>query len=312
MNRLFLCGAAMLSASCLLSVNEVICKADADCGPGYSCLKGQCYAGAPGGGGSGGSGAGGGAGGSSGGGGTDGGRRDGGMDGGGGMGGAGGTGGDGGIRCNGCTIFGGTCILVPTQSDFFCGSDGGVCAPCSNGQQCIQGSCRPRPTNCSPQNCTGCCAGTTCIQTPTNSQCGLLGSSCFSCPSQTTCSRGLCVASTTDGGVPMADGGLLVLGDAGSLGRPCTGMGCAAPFPFCIVESAPIVGNTGYTGGYCSAQCGATTACPAPGLCVTEILFGIAASSCKLPCAPVGTQGNCRFGYRCNVFDAGLGWCGPP
>ena len=70
---------------------------------------------------------------------------------------------------------------------------------------------------------------------------------------------------------------------------------------------------TGYVGGYCTAQCGAGTACAAGNACITESFFGASQSTCRVGCAQVGTQSTCRTGYVCTTsgLSSVAGYCRP-
>lgn len=95
-------------------------------------------------------------------------------------------------------------------------------------------------------------------------------------------------------------------------GSACTADSqCQPPLnQFCLAG-----GMTGYPGGYCTATCNANLPCTT-GLCVTETVFGVSASTCKQFCFGVG-QGRdvCRAGYVCAAGNTGLppliGWCRP-
>jgi len=118
----------------------------------------------------------------------------------------------------------------------------------------------------------------------------------------------------TDGGI-FTDGGIPPFPDAGTAvptGSPCTTtQQCNPPQgAFCLSES--LAGQTtGYTGGYCTAQCGMGTVCANGALCITETFFGAAQSTCRAGCSQPGTQSTCRTGYVCTASGSSAqpGYC---
>ncbi len=59
--------------------------------------------------------------------------------------------------------------------------EGGQCkcgssSPCGPGQECVDGTCR-----CTPNSCSGCCAGSTCEPGNTKDKCGKGGEACRKC-----------------------------------------------------------------------------------------------------------------------------------
>jgi hypothetical protein len=134
------------------------------------------------------------------------------------------------------------------------------------------------------------------------------------------CTFGVCLPNFgMDGGFGF-DGGFSFdagVRDAGSTvpaGSACTtNQQCQPPqSAFCL--QANIAGQvTGYTGGYCTASCGANQPCAAGGLCVTESFFGASQSTCRASCSQVGQQGSCRQGYVCAPSPNSMtpGFCRP-
>jgi hypothetical protein len=97
-------------------------------------------------------------------------------------------------NCQGCCV-GASCIDVPLQRDFACGLGGAACGVCDAGLSCQSGQCLATRPPCSPTNCMGCCAATTCIPlaSETNVQCGHGGAACSACAGITACSdAGVC------------------------------------------------------------------------------------------------------------------------
>jgi hypothetical protein len=88
--------------------------------------------------------------------------------------------------CQGTTCLGGSI-------DNACGSGGNPCIDCTqNSQTCDTGSgtCQGVGT-CGPGSCNGCCQGSTCIQSLTDSACGSGGNACVDCTQNSqTCDTG--------------------------------------------------------------------------------------------------------------------------
>lgn len=94
--------------------------------------------------------------------------------------------------CKGC-CFGNQCQAG--NMDTACGVGGVQCANCTGMMQfCNGGKCDVQPPKCGPNNCqNGCCAGDTCIQMPTDKQCGTGGLACSDCTAMMqVCSSGKC------------------------------------------------------------------------------------------------------------------------
>lgn len=296
---------------------QYTCTTDADCGGNFYCVKNQCVRGPnrPDSGSGGGVSTGGGSGGSGGGVSTGGGSggAGGGVSTGGGSGGAGGGSPTVDAGCVGGCIDGilGTCVT--NGGAFFCGSDGGSCKACSTGQMCTAGACVTGTSSCGPGSCNGCCILNICVPLAIeqNNLCGTGGATCAACASGKTCSNGTCstpVVIDAGSSGPGWDGG------ASNYGKACTGNGdCSAPSDLCTLPTAPVLGGTGYIGGYCSKNCTSGDTCGPTGLCVSETFVFVTLSSCKQPCAaPDAGQGTCRTGYVCKYGPAGTpGWCAP-
>ncbi|MEW6435423.1 MAG: hypothetical protein AB1730_28335 [Myxococcota bacterium] len=204
------------------------------------------------------------------------------------------------MTCNGCCT-NNFCVTPTQQNRLACGSNGAACMGCGMGQQCTNGAC-VTPPPCDATTCpTGCCQNGQCQPGNTNRSCGTGGAACMPCGLGNQCVAGACL--TPDGGAvtPVA------------AGSPCTSsMGCQPPQgAFCIRESA-FGQPSGYTGGYCSAQCGTMQPC-ASGVCVTEPLFGVSGSTCRASCTGPGLgQSTCRTGYVCvGIAGATTGYCRP-
>ena len=121
-----------------------------------------------------------------------------------------------------------------------------------------------------------------------NSGCGLGGTSCETCPLNTSCSSRACVGNPPSSGLPAAacttDNGCLT-GTGTSTGEPQS----------CILPINPADGGpSGWVGGYCNPACAAGK-CPA-GTCLG--IFG--GSYCMGNCTGPGTgRGSCRVSYVC-------------
>lgn len=188
---------ALVASSCFTPVGEAQCSTDADCTNGTTCIDFRCRGpeGAAGGSGGGsasaggtataGGDAGGLAGGAAGGGGA---TAGGGVATGGGAG-AGNTGG--GMATCGCRS-GATGQCQPGDSPLACGSSGGTCTRCGNGEQCVNGSCIMAA--CGPGTCSGCCGRGFCVAPSMQSTvaCGSGGGMCSQCPRGQDCINGTC------------------------------------------------------------------------------------------------------------------------
>ncbi|MBS1153623.1 MAG: family peptidase, partial [Myxococcaceae bacterium] len=205
--------------------------------------------------------------------------------------------------CGGCCT-NNFCVTAAGQNAFACGSGGAACVGCGGGQSCINGACVATPP-CGPTNCaTGCCAQNQCVTVQSRFACGLAGAMCQQCPMQNFCSAGVCTPAPLDAGIG---------GDAGTVlvGSPCTSVqSCRPPQNAICIQESQFGQPTGYPGGYCTAQCGASNPCSG-GECVTELVFGTSQSSCRASCAAPGTgQSTCRAGYVC-VGTTPPGYCRP-
>lgn len=209
------------------------------------------------------------------------------------------------MSCNGCCT-NNFCVTVGQQSRFACGNNGAMCAQCPMGQACQNGVCMT--PSCDAMSCpTGCCQNGQCQMGNSRFACGTSGQTCVRCGMGQQCNNNTCGGGTpTDGGVmPGTDGGV-------PAGAPCTTNGACQPpvQAFCINES--IAGQpTGYTGGYCTQQCGMGQACTGGAVCVTETFFGASQSTCRAPCLNPGTQSTCRTGYVCqpSMVSTTPGFC---
>jgi hypothetical protein len=209
---------------------------------------------------------------------------------------------------SGCCGFG-RCVPPNQQQDFACGTGGGMCQQCPRGNSCVNGTCQGGTTvdagtpGCSALSCpTGCCAFGRCIMQQSNFTCGLGGAMCQQCMGGSTCTMGACLPNT------LPDGGLPPTLPAGSA---CTAMSVCDGF---CLEASQFGQQSGFPGGYCTATCAPNQPC-ASGVCVTENVFGMMASSCRSTCAGPGTgQSTCRQGYVCAIAPtpgALTGYCRP-
>ncbi|MBI3181478.1 MAG: hypothetical protein HYZ28_04990 [Myxococcales bacterium] len=112
---------------------------------------------------------------------------------------------------------------------------------------------------------------------------------------------------------PQLDAGI-----SNKTGQPCAGdTQCQNPplDGFCIEATLPDGGQSGFTGGSCSAPCTDDTKCGTNGICIG---FGSGTAYCFSSCtAPLGGQSTCRSTYNCSALylaDGGLyptGMCWP-
>lgn len=212
--------------------------------------------------------------------------------------------------CDAQTCPGGCCGSTGCQmpSDRQCGVLGQQCVPCPVGFRCVNGAC----SGCGPQTCMGCCLNGQCSAGTSSAACGILGQACLACPIGTSCQGGVCAPFLPDAGFGGGAGGGGGTGNNINVGTACgADTECQPPLnQFCL----PGTGTTGYPGGYCTATCSANLPCTT-GICVTETVFGVSASTCKSFCfAPGGGQDVCRSGYVCATGSTPLpliGWCRP-
>jgi hypothetical protein len=218
------------------------------------------------------------------------------------------------------------CVVPAQQSRFACGAQGTACAQCPMGQACQNGICG-NTSACNAVTCaSGCCANGQCQTNQSRFTCGLGGQTCQRCTMGQQCNGGVCGGGPIDGGFPPPfdggfpppfDGGFPPPLDAGTpvpTGSPCTTtQQCNPPAgAFCLSES--LAGQTtGYTGGYCTAQCGTGMACSGGAACITESFFGASQSTCRASCTQPGTQSTCRTGYVCSPSSLSSvpGYCRP-
>ena len=196
--------------------------------------------------------------------------------------------------CAGCCT-NNFCVVRNQQSRFACGAMGQACAQCPQGQTCTNGSCST-PV-CNVMTCpTGCCANGMCETGQSRFACGLAGQQCMRCGMGMTCNSGICLPGGIDGGMPPTP-------DAGTqvpAGSACAGpQDCQPPFNATCIQENFGGQPTGYTGGYCTRNCGAGNPCTGGAVCITESFFGASQSTCRAPCMQPGTQSTCRTGYVC-------------
>lgn len=250
--------------ACFSPVPEAQCLRDLDCVDAGVCVDNRCTGTAAGGGGgastgggtngggSGGGVSGGGVGGSSGGG-----TGGAGGSSGGGTGGAGGGAGGGGSAC-GCRDGLGNCQTG--TSAFACGANGGQCAMCGFGSQCVNGACTMGA--CGPQSCAGCCTNNFCVVPGQQSRfaCGTAGQMCSQCPMGQGCQNGVCSSPACDviscpngccaNGQCQSGMSRLACGLAGQMCMRCgTGQNCT---------SGICLNNTGFDGGFPMMDAGST------------------------------------------------------
>lgn len=85
----------------------------------------------------------------------------------------------------GCCDANGVC---QPQGPAACGTLGGMCVACAQGQACVAGVCQ-----CNAQSCaSGCCSNNACVQ-PTPLLCGIKGVVCVKCAQGQLCALGLCL-----------------------------------------------------------------------------------------------------------------------
>jgi len=133
-----------------------------------------------------------------------------------------------------------------------CGHGGGQCQGCGpleNAKTCVPqpgggGSCQ---TTCGPENCHGCCDGTTCLLGQSDSSCGSHGEACVACPQGESCK-------------------LFGPGTGGTCDLPCSPQSCKG----CCAGEVCAIGNQDIacgTGGEACADCTGEHFVCASGVC---------------------------------------------
>jgi hypothetical protein len=236
--------------------------------------------------------------------------------------------GSGGNVCTACNV-GQLCVNGSCQSMTMGQPIGGPCtsaAQCQTGLSCKmttargdavmpQGYCTRSCTG--PNDTTSCGSNARCVGGP-ESNLQFFGETtpfcAATCPSgggQSTCRADYwCLGEQGAPGAcwlanfPPFDGG----GQATKTGQPCTtDSQCTNPphpqFGFCFPPTDPNTGSaTGWTSGYCTADClfdNTGTFCGPNAVC---IVFGQAPNTdslCVATCTTAGSQSNCRTGYVC-------------
>jgi hypothetical protein len=189
-------------------------------------------------------------------------------------------------------------------------------------------------SNCSFENCDGCCDGDRCITTTTAAKCGLPGEACEACDSGDTCAAGQCVpvadCSNCDG--CCLNGTQCLPGDSlnacGAGGAACTACGagtgcdsdtgtckpidcdasncdgCCNQNGVCIPLGQQTLGACGNDGDACEVCSGAASACT-QGTCVVD-----------QPCLEICDDGCCTATGQCIPFadqdDNECGGAGTP
>jgi hypothetical protein len=231
--------------------------------------------------------------------------------------------------CAGCCV-GNTCFAGTDPTE--CGLGAEACQNCqSQGETCANGSC-VQMQGCGPQNCSGCCAGNTCLPGNSSTACGIKGQQCASCTAIGEACNGLgqCVGGQQCG--PGNCGGCCEgnVCTSGSSGQAC-GFGgaqcqnCSALGDSC--QNQTCVGQTGCGPQTCPFGCcegntcvagGSSTACGfGGGQCQNCSAFGETCQnqSCTQPCGPQTCGFGCCLGNFCqqgfldNACGAGGGQC---
>lgn len=234
-----------------------------------------------------------------------------------------------GANCQSCNVVGGESCISQACSG---GSTKAVGDPCTADIQCAAlgtgYTCKlatnPGGFTYSAGYCTKSCAADTDCPTGAafcasiNPAYGETDDICWkSCPAGNECrtSGYKCWGITSIGGVSSKGCWLNPLPpfDAGppadKIGANCTlDAQCQNPPDngFCIKETLSDGGTSGFTYGYCSAECPTDAHCGTNGVCLT---FGTAASPydlCMKRCPAPGTASTCGTGYVCDNYSIGL------
>jgi uncharacterized membrane protein YgcG len=220
----------------------------------------------------------------------------------------------------------GACVVDPDggladPDGGVCGVQGGACCAnsvcqgtlvCSRNQCQVNTTTNDAGTSCGAQG-QACCAGGFCLSPYTCASgtntctmaapvdagptCGAQGQTCcsgsfclypFSCASASN----TCVtAAPIDAGTPDA-------GAMRALGEPCTLSGDCA---------SGLCQQLGFSGGYCTKNCGSQADCPGGSECSANPTGGakVCLKDCSVP-AGVGAAGGCRSGYVCDKANTSL------
>jgi hypothetical protein len=212
-------------------------------------------------------------------------------------------------NCKGCCV-GDQCL--PGFDNQACGSVGQACVSCmQTGQTCGAGpnggQCQGTPA-CGPQNCDGCCNGTTCVAGSDSIACGKQGEACTDCtatgrqcvaqgqPNERTCQVPVLCGPANCPGCCVGNACVVATTPAacGKGGAAC--QGCAA--------------NESCNAGVCTpaANCGPANC---PGCCVGNDVCAV--GSQNTACGLAGTQCvNCSgLGQVCQGGACQVPTCGP-
>jgi hypothetical protein len=187
--------------------------------------------------------------------------------------------------------------ITPPPSDMTSSAMSAVGTACTTNNDCgANGFCATEATSGLPGGyCTTGCDPAAAGSCGPGNDCLTLGQTILcvrTCTADSDCRDGYGCA-TTFFGAALGDGSRVCAAGKTDAkpGDPCTGIrDCAPGSGFCLGET-----DSGFPGGYCSAQCDATdpTSCGDGGACV-ETAFG---DFCAGTCTAGGTT--CRDGYQC-------------
>jgi len=234
--------------------------------------------------------------------------------------------------CSGCCV-GKTCFSGGDPTE--CGAGAQACQDCqTQGLTCANGQC-VQPQGCSPLNCSGCCAGNTCLPGNSSTACGIKGQQCTSCAAVGEACNGLgqcvggqqcgpatCPFGCCEGNSCMGGSFDLACGTGGQQCQNCSVFGESCLNQACVVQSlcnsqnCPFgccQGNT-CTGGTSQTACGTGGSfcqnCAQLGdSCQGQTCVGVGAcspSTCSFGCCQGGF---CQQGNFDNACGAGGGQC---
>jgi hypothetical protein len=205
----------------------------------------------------------------------------------------------------GCCNVNGACELG--NAAMACGTLGEACQNCSTAgfESCdpARRACVTNMAQCGPTNCTGCCAGTTCVAGGAANECGSGGQACQSCaanglvctaqqcapPTPPSCGPANC-AGCCQGSVCMSGTNGAACGEKGGQCQDCGATGAT-----CLSD--------GGAGGMCGAEACDSVSCP-NGCC-----------DANLTCQPGTSLGACGVGGNscedCSAFGPGRGGFAP-
>ena len=211
-----------------------------------------------------------------------------------------------------CTTFQGSPACVSGTSTLACGNGGAACINCAmKGEACNPATKACVSAPCGPNDCLGCCAGSSCVPGQSNTQCGSGGLSCTDCtttgelcnPSNGQCQKnppvcgpmncnGCCagdVCVTSEGDTQCGVGGVACT-DCTASGESCSGGTCVTT---CNTTTCKGCCDTGVcTAGFVDTACGSGGA-----VCADCTMSSETCDTLAVPRVCTGTTSTCPATY---------------